>query len=819
MKNVLLFTGLFISAFAYAQTPFTYYFGETGRVNYLRDFTRSGDGNYLLHAYGNYDGQKDVDVLSYQVSSLSGVVDSLITLLPGTQSLYSVEEDGNGGAITCGYSYTPLKADRDITINYLDATGTTTSSLTFGTDFYETPLLTGIDEQQNYFISYERGTTKYTRYYSNRIRRINAAAETVYDISLDLYDITTVALVPLGNGELILVGSNNTSFNQAKVFKLAADGTILWQRELNSSDDGIGLISSGFLDGEELYLIDYLTNRIISLDVENGELLTNLVFPSEVRVTFLFPFVKYQGDFWVFSRSDIYQLTLGDVAYELVGTYPIDAGVIRKARFYEEGVWEYVDQEGLLGRFDIATTSFSTLGNIEIVPRNPIREETSNVKLIGDKILTGVTKTDNGFFTGIANEFSVSGDIQASISSETLGDILGSSSLVLENGGLALVSVPRNEDGFSALMLDIYDASGEFSNQFSLLELADQFIYNPSVVALPANKIAIYATYINFDTFEERGLLFEIDLANPDVSPFQILDFDNRFYQLFSLQDGTVGLLFSDFPGNSVILRKLSFENGLIWEVEKSFPELEDLRDYSSRRNKIVAVPGTEDVLLGINIQDGGDPPVYNLEFFGPTGENTGSFTSINTHLSASTDFLSESELIVVGCDWNTESTGEDDLYQLNYEVYDLSGSLISEVNTPLMYQISITNVEVLDNGFIAVYGRVFQDFDTDALLIIMNEAGDIMTGLADIIPVWGELTIGPNPSSDLLRVQLENDFQGEVAINVYTMGGRLLGEWTTEKAFPQMTWETSLAELPAGSYWVQVKSPAGQVTAGWVKQ
>jgi hypothetical protein len=100
-----------------------------------------------------------------------------------------------------------------------------------------------------------------------------------------------------------------------------------------------------------------------------------------------------------------------------------------------------------------------------------------------------------------------------------------------------------------------------------------------------------------------------------------------------------------------------------------------------------------------------------------------------------------------------------------------------------------------------------------------LDDKGQLTSTFPELQPAWGQLAIGPNPSRDLLRIQLENDYQGEVAINAYTTEGRLIGNWKADKLSDQMTWETSLADLPAGSYWVQVKSSEGQVTAGWVKQ
>jgi hypothetical protein len=108
MKNVLFLLGLLFSIVSIAQTPFVSCFGETASINNWSDFTRSEDGKYLLYAYGNYDDPTAIDVRIYQLSASGDLTDSLTTILPGRQSLTSVEENGSGGAISCGISYSSL---------------------------------------------------------------------------------------------------------------------------------------------------------------------------------------------------------------------------------------------------------------------------------------------------------------------------------------------------------------------------------------------------------------------------------------------------------------------------------------------------------------------------------------------------------------------------------------------------------------------------------------------------------------------------------------------------------------------------------------
>ncbi len=743
MKNILLLLGLLVSIGSIAQTPFVSCFGETASINHWSDFTRSEDGKYLLHAYGNYDDPTAIDVRTYQLSVPGGLTDSLTTFLPGRQYLSSAEENGNGGAISCGISYSSLKGGSDIMVNYLDASGKTIRSFTFGTEMDERPIQTGIDEQQNYFIAYYQSTTKYGRYHTNRVRSFNSTGEMVYDVDMGFTGGLLLDVVPLGSGELVVLGTHKTSAttHDVVITRLAADGTVLWEKGLNDSNDGVSMITRGFLERGVLYLIDYTTKKIIGLGVGNGEILTDLSYPKEVRGDFLFPFAKFQDDFWIMSRQNIYQLASKKYGYKLIGTYPLEKTIISSARFYPEGICEYLDDDGALVRFDMNTTSFTTLAKGSLTNQSTIQDEVVDVELVGDKIFTGVKRMTRGLFTSITKQFSLDGELEGSITSEAREDIMKNASLVmLEDGGFASVIADVDDSYRCELRVDVYGVTGELNQQIYLLEASSQIINNPQVVVIPGNKIAVYGHYKNFSARTEEHLLWNVDLENPAFRRTQGLNFTDHDQQFFGLQERTVGFV-SSFLDNNLTVRKVSVDNGLVWETTKSFPQLEDPRIYSNFRgfnrakNKLVAVPDSEGVLLGVNIQRGGDPPVYYLEFFDAKGMNTRSFTSKNTQLTAGVDFLNASQVVVVGCGRNTQQTGETDIYQLNYEVYDLTGGLVKEVKIPVAYEITITNVEVLDNGFIAAYGSIYRDADVDAILIVMSQSGEIVNGLECFAP------------------------------------------------------------------------------------
>jgi hypothetical protein len=347
----------------------------------------------------------------------------------------------------------------------------------------------------------------------------------------------------------------------------------------------------------------------------------------------------------------------------------------------------------------------------------------------------------SGVLTSSTKQFSLDGELEGTIASETREDIRRNASLaMLENGSFATVIAAVDDNYLFGLRVDIYGVMGELSQQIDLLEESSAIIIDPQIVEIPGNKIAVYAKRKKIRVRQEEHLLWFVDLANPALKQGQVLSFSDGDQQFFGLQEGTVGFV-SSLTDNNLIVRKVNAENGLVWETTKSFSQLEDpwiynnFRGYNKVKNKLVAAPDSEGVLLGMNIQSGGDPPVYYLEFFDAEGVNTRSFTSKNTQLTAGTDFLNASQVVVVGCGRNTQQTGETDIYQLNYEVYDLSGELVKAVKIPTAYEIAITNVEVLDNGFIAAYGSIFSDADVDALLIVMNQAGEIVNGLECFAP------------------------------------------------------------------------------------
>lgn len=133
----------------------------------------------------------------------------------------------------------------------------------------------------------------------------------------------------------------------------------------------------------------------------------------------------------------------------------------------------------------------------------------------------------------------------------------------------------------------------------------------------------------------------------------------------------------------------------MVWETTTTFPDLQEVRSYSSSHIALSDAPSGE-VLTGSNLQAGSQVPVYYLKLFDALGENVTNFTSVNTQLSAFAHFLNDEQIIVIGCGLNSASTGPDDLCLLNYEIYDLSGNLVTEITNTLPYEISLSGIENL---------------------------------------------------------------------------------------------------------------------------
>ncbi|WP_367388198.1 T9SS type A sorting domain-containing protein [Lewinella sp. LCG006] len=824
MKNVMLLMGLFASAFAYAQTPFTYYFGETGSLNFIRDFTRQDDGHYLFHAYGNYAGQTDFDLANYQLNLVTGELDSTIVVQPANQTLLAAEEVSNGGAAVASRINVADGFFADVMVQYLDANGEETDRIIFGGEFSDSPVRTAIDEQQNFFVTYQQSTSGFPYLSDYRVRMIDAAHETAYDVLLDLPEGAVFDLEALGNGEVIVVADNNTPthINQVEIIKLGSDGSTLWRTSLNTDDGVVGVFQS-FSAGDELYLYDYLFDQIITLNLSDGSVLNNISSSSSVSANSSSLIVKYDDAIWILGRTTIYQMrNLSGSEYEVIASYPKEGSLLQSAKFRQEGVWEYMSVIGELVSMDLNSGEQTVLANLNRPLSLPVREETVNVQMVEGQLYAGIRRGGNGGLFFIVNTLDLNGELLNSITVEENQGGIVYSMLALPNGGVASLSII--EDGFFifGLRLDIYDESGNLTSQTNVIDFEDQIISSLAMIWLPSGKLGIN---VNNEPYGggEVNLTYEVDIETAEVTLRQTLELPEKPDNFSSLATNAVGFVNTRFSNdnNTATVRKLSLDDGLVWETELNLLTGDNVDDYGTSSYPLVANPVTETALLGINLQERGQAPVYFVHVLdGATGTEEGSFTSVNTQISARVNFLNEEQIVLIGCSRNPNIESEEDRFLFNYEVYDLSGNLITQTTSDLPHLLTINGIDVLENGFLLVYGEIIEDADANAMVILVNEEGEIMTtNLSDILQVWGKLTIGPNPSNDLLHIQLENDFLGEVAINVYTIGGRLLGEWTTEKAFQQMTWETSLDELPAGSYWVQVKSPAGQMTAGWVKQ
>lgn len=823
MKTILLLVGLLASIFSFAQTPFIHYFGATGRLHHLEDFTRSNNDNYLLHAYGNYNAHLDHDMLIYQYAVADGLQDSIISIQPGNQLLFSAEEDGNGGAIVCSHTRLPNKALDDILIRYLDADGNEIDDVVFGEESREILQQTALDEQQNYFVAYSRGVSVYTRlisYYTTHLRMINADHETIYDIEIDLPNGRIFDLITLGNGEIIVIAINDTPMvsDQAEIIKISADGTFLWRRGFNNMEHDILYLSQGYYDGEELYLADYLSKKILTLDITSGNLTGAFSYPEEVFGDFFFPFVKVGDDLWIFTQAYIYHLTPNAGTFDLVESHLINAGEVTRARFRPEGAWEYLNTEGTLSSFNLNTTEISTMGQIEIGESYTASETTSNVMLVDDQIYAGVSRFQDVRSSIVMNRFSADAHLVSSVATEPMSFYRAHQMAMLPNGGAATLAINLNEEDLFELKLNIYDEDGEIVSENILIENSSPSIIFSKILVFEDGDIGVYFSLIDFGTYDR--FLYKINPENPVVVPL-LTSVDNRLYGGFSnLQDGNVGLSSVSLGTNQVAvsLQKIKLTSGVIWEANNIFAELQNTRAYNSSGVTMVGSTNGE-LLFGFNLQTEDQLPVYHLKIFDDLGNDIQDFISINPYLSARASFLNNEQLIIVGCDYNLLSTGPEDVYTLRYEVYDRMGNLISEVNNDLPYELAISGLEILNDEFIAVYGRVQQDADRDAFVILMNQAGEVTSIFPQGDPTWGNLTVGPNPSNNLLHIQLDNEYHGIIEINVYSTTGHLTKKWSTNKTENRMIWEKTLAGIPNGNYWVQLKSQEGQVTTTWIKQ
>lgn len=79
-------------------------------------------------------------------------------------------------------------------------------------------------------------------------------------------------------------------------------------------------------------------------------------------------------------------------------------------------------------------------------------------------------------------------------------------------------------------------------------------------------------------------------------------------------------------------------------------------------------------------------------------------------------------------------------------------------------------------------------------------------------------LTLQPNPAVDVVRTTIENDWRGDVLLDVVDASGRVVRHLLFTKTGEKMPLEFSVAELPQGPYAVQLQMGTLRMSGGLVK-
>ncbi len=80
-------------------------------------------------------------------------------------------------------------------------------------------------------------------------------------------------------------------------------------------------------------------------------------------------------------------------------------------------------------------------------------------------------------------------------------------------------------------------------------------------------------------------------------------------------------------------------------------------------------------------------------------------------------------------------------------------------------------------------------------------------------------LTVYPNPTSETLILQLENDYRGEVALEISDLGGRRLTHFYPRKDQPKLVQHLPIRELTPGVYLLNVREGERQTVRKFVKE
>lgn len=316
--------------------------------------------------------------------------------------------------------------------------------------------------------------------------------------------------------------------------------------------------------------------------------------------------------------------------------------------------------------------------------------------------------------------------------------------------------------------------------------------------------VQILDTYTGFEmitsiTILESGKIMAVGNAGPDVLMVQ-LDVDGNFDTEFG-GDGTINFKVNELPSSA---------------------------------NKVVEL-GDGDLLLSGNNESDEDGFNGFVVKMGPTGDFAFDFSGIDgilaleleDEIGLDTSFvlqdmevLENGQILIVG-DYetdvqnialilvNTDGELDTDFGDEGVRQYNLSGGSLPNVNA---------QIEVSSTGSVFMSANVingpFEDIVTVRLI------GD-MAGVFDGDQISVAISAYPNPTANNLNVSIDSDESQEIAVSILDISGRTLAILTNQfitAGQNTLSLTNEFSALPAGTYWVNVKTDNGNETIPVVK-
>lgn len=821
MKHLLLLLSLLGSLYSFTQPiPFLQFYGERGTTNFPKDFTTTPEGNYRVYSNGNYEFSDNYDQLIYEFNTTTGALDSTIINAERNQNVLSAEEDGAGGAIVALYTTAPARYFRDLALQSRDASGTLTGEFTLSSPFNVSFLESTVDEDINHYTAYAQAVSDYPNNYTIRLLKVDSDLDIVYDIDLEMNGGDVYDILPLPNGEVIVIGQEREGDNPAlrKTIRLAEDGTISWTINPDAS-----LVFDGLVYGNDLWLYAPFTQEVTVVDLESGQITNTLDVIGFNSFSISLEILEQGGRFWFVGSSEMaeMELDLNQGVLSATSTYPIETNpILRRARVRDNGQIEILSFTGHLQRVDTNTGEVSTIKQFALPAVNAFLSEntpTAYYDLDNDQYTVSAIHNQGVVSTHLlANDGSFLAAAHLEFDDPSFKEI---HPVALAEGQTGLLVVNRNTlNTHESLSFHTYDIQGNLITE-EVLELAEDRPINILASSYFDDEAVAFSAFV-FDPIlgVDRLHTYKIGLDGETQSTItNTPDWVNTSTEQVTIGPDEIGLVGTSILNSDLIVRRLriSFTQDATEELGLGFPGT-GYRLYGNNSVSWNTIDGDRSV-LGFNIQNNDLAPIYPISIF-TGGSVPFSFIPINNYLSANIIYTPDDVIKLVGCSQNPDRTGSEDRYLLRFDSYNLNGSPLQEVSHNMPFSMEISNItSILGSDLMLVSGRYFRDFDTDAFVMVINSEGQI-TDLNITPPAWAQCTISPNPSSNQLHIDLNNEFTGRLIIRLLNTQGQEIRQWSEIKTINNWQWRTSLAELPAGSYWVQVFSESGQVTRLWQK-